>query len=50
MTLEKQLKKSVYCQMLFDVPLGAFLSGGVDNFIIDAKSIKQTNQNFYSRF
>lgn len=41
--LEKQLKKSVADQMLADVPLGAFLSGGVDSSIIVALMQSQSD-------
>jgi asparagine synthase (glutamine-hydrolysing) len=42
--LEKQLKISVADQMLADVPLGAFLSGGVDSSAIVALMQAQTCQ------
>ncbi|MEL7594496.1 asparagine synthase (glutamine-hydrolyzing) [Aeromonas veronii] len=35
-TLEKMLKKAVARQMVADVPLGAFLSGGVDSSLVVA--------------
>ena len=34
--LEKRLRKSVKSQMLSDVPIGAFLSGGIDSSLITA--------------
>ena len=50
--LENLLKKSVKQQMLSDVPLGAFLSGGIDSSVIvsmmQSQSIKPVN--FYNWF
>jgi len=42
--LEKQLVESVHLQSLSDVPLGAFLSGGVDSSLIAALMQKQSNK------
>jgi asparagine synthase (glutamine-hydrolysing) len=42
--LEKQLVESVHLQSLSDVPLGAFLSGGVDSSLITALMQKQSNK------
>lgn len=48
-TLEKVLQRSVEDQMLSDVPLGAFLSGGIDSSLIVAlmqKVSKETVKTF----
>src|SRR5690606_23071949 len=42
-TLEMQLSESVRSQMLADVPIGAFLSGGIDSSLIAA--LMQTHSN-----
>ena len=41
--LEKQLEETIKIQSLADVPLGAFLSGGVDSSAIDALMQNQSN-------
>ena len=43
-TLEKSLKKAVQLQSLADVPLGAFLSGGVDSSTIVALMQQQSTR------
>lgn len=43
-TLEQLLKQAVGGQMMADVPLGAFLSGGVDSSLIVALMQQQSNQ------
>ena len=42
--LEDVLKRSVEQQMIADVPLGAFLSGGIDSSLIVALMQQQSNQ------
>jgi len=42
--VEKQLENSVKAQMLSDVPLGAFLSGGVDSSLIVSMMQKNTSR------
>ncbi|MGZ9707296.1 asparagine synthase (glutamine-hydrolyzing) [Pseudomonas sp. GNP013] len=43
-TLETQLDQSIGMQMLADVPLGAFLSGGVDSSLIVSLMQKQSSR------
>ncbi len=43
--LEKKLIKSVKSQMLSDVPLGGFLSGGIDSSLITALMQRENNRS-----
>ena len=43
LTLENQLKETIQIQSIADVPLGAFLSGGVDSSLIVALMQSQSN-------
>lgn len=43
-TLENQLSESIGLQMMADVPLGAFLSGGVDSSLIVSLMQKQSDK------
>lgn len=42
--IENMLKDSIKARMVSDVPLGVFLSGGIDSTLITALSTKVTNQ------
>ena len=46
--LEELLQSSVELQMIADVPVGLFLSGGLDSSIIAALMRTQTSQNIHS--
>lgn len=43
LNIEKVLKEAVQSQMLSDVPLGAFLSGGIDSSLVTALMQSQSN-------
>ena len=44
--IEEQIKSSVKDQLMSDVPLGAFLSGGVDSSLISSYSKEMTKEAF----
>ncbi|MDR2417058.1 MAG: asparagine synthase (glutamine-hydrolyzing), partial [Holosporales bacterium] len=41
--LERLLKEAVKCRMVADVPIGAFLSGGIDSSLITALMVEQSD-------
>ena len=53
MDLEKSLSRSINSQLISDVPIGAFLSGGIDSSLIISllkKKNWQTSIDFYNWF